>query len=180
MTADTTDDDLGSTRLHVGTEAVLHRVRSADVVAFLDLDQELFAPRYRAAEQAFGLLVRAARMVGGRSGPGRLLLQTRDPEHEVVRAALDGDPELVSDAERSRRVELALPPFGAIAEIGDQAGEAFADALRRQAAPGVVVLGPVDGSWQVRAPDHRTLCDALAGVERPPGRLRLSVDPLRI
>ncbi|HEV3401893.1 MAG TPA: hypothetical protein VG078_08740, partial [Acidimicrobiales bacterium] len=49
----------------VGTEAALHRLARAWVVAFLDLDQELLVPRYRAAEQAFGLLARAARVVGG-------------------------------------------------------------------------------------------------------------------
>ena len=36
----------------------------ADAVAFLDFDQELLAPRYRAAEQALALLARAARLVG--------------------------------------------------------------------------------------------------------------------
>ncbi len=49
----------------VGTEAVLHRAKHADVVAFLDLDAELLAPRYRAGEQAMALLARAARLVGG-------------------------------------------------------------------------------------------------------------------
>ena len=50
--------------VYVGTEAVLHRVDRADTVAFLDFDREVLAPRYRAAEQAFALLVRAARLVG--------------------------------------------------------------------------------------------------------------------
>ncbi|MEZ5168309.1 MAG: hypothetical protein R2695_18215 [Acidimicrobiales bacterium] len=36
----------------IGTEAVLHRIDRADVVAFLEFDQELLAPRQRAAEQA--------------------------------------------------------------------------------------------------------------------------------
>ena len=180
ITADTPDAAIETGRLAVGTEAVLHRVPSADVVAFLDLDQELFAPRYRAAEEALGLLVRAARLVGDRAGRGRLLLQTRAPDHEVIRAALEGDPSLVADAERRRREEFGFPPFAALAEIGDQAGAAFVEALRAVAATGVEIRGPVDGSWQVRAPDHRTLCDALAAVERPPGRLRLSVDPLRV
>ena len=175
-----TSTELGAARLHVGTEAVLHRVHDADVVAFLDFDQELFAPRYRAAEEALGLVVRAARLLGGRPHGGRLLLQTRTPEHEVVRAALEGDPHVVAEAERARRSGLGFPPFCALAEIGDQAGAAFADALVRSAPPGVQVMGPVDGSWQVRAPDHDQLCDALAAVERPPGRLRLAVDPLRI
>ena len=67
--------------LYIGTEAVLHRVPSADAVVFVDFDQELIAPRYRAAEEAFALLVRAARLVGPRSGGGRILVQTRMPDH---------------------------------------------------------------------------------------------------
>ena len=51
-----------------GTEAVLHRVRRAAAVAFLDFDQHLLAPRFGAAEEALALLARAGRLVGG---PGR-------------------------------------------------------------------------------------------------------------
>lgn len=169
-------------RVVVGTEAVLHRVDGADVVAYLDLDQELFAPRYRAAEQAMALIVRGARLAGSRSGAGagRLLLQTRDPEHEVVQAALHGDPTLVAEAERRRRSELLLPPEVAVAEVGGPAAEAFVESLRTVAPDGVLVQGPIDGRWRVRAPDHRVLCDALAAVDRPAGRLRLAVDPPRI
>ncbi len=178
ITGDTPDDQVTDNRLLVGTEAALHRVDHADVVAFLDFDQELFAPRYRAAEEAFGLLVHAARMVGDRSGGGRLLVQTRSPEHEVIQAALHGDPTLVTEAERARRELLGFPPFSAMADVGDQAGEAFVTAIPADA--GVQVQGPVDGAWRLRAPDHQVLCDVLARVERPPGRLRLAIDPPRI
>lgn len=168
-------------RLWVGTEAVLHRVPAADVVAFLDFDQELFAPRYRAAEQALTLVVRAARLVGGRHDGGRVVLQTRAPEHEVIQAALDGDPGVVAAAETDRRRQFGFPPFTAMAEVGDQAGAAFVKALAGSPAGAAVqIQGPVDGTWRLRAPDHATLCDALATVERPPGRLRLSVDPPRL
>ena len=159
----------------VGTEAVLRRVDAADAVAFLDLDAELLAPRYRAAEEALALVARAARIVGGKSGGGRLLFQTRLPRHEVVLAALHGDPSRVSDAERERRTALRWPPFSAMAHVsGAPAGEYVARLT------GVEVLGPADGAYLVRAPDHRTLCDALAAAPRPPGRLRVAVDPLRI
>jgi len=178
VTAETPAREVDRARLHVGTEAVLHQVTSADVVAFLDLDQELFAPRYRAAEQALGLIARAARIVGGRAAGGRVLLQTRTPDHEVVRAALLGDPERVARAEDDRRALLGFPPHGALAEVGDQAAEAFVAAIPE--GRGVRVQGPLDGTWRVRADDHRTLCDVLAEVPRPPGRLRLSVDPLRL
>lgn len=178
VTADTAEP-VPDTRLVVGTEAALHRIERADVVAFLDLDQELLAARHRAAEQALGLVVRAARLVGGRHGAGRLLLQTRMPDHEVVQAALHGDPTLVADAERVRRTEFRFPPEVAMAEVSGESADAFAHALRDGGLDQVDVLGPMDGRWRVTAPDHERLCNALDSVERPPGRLRLAVDPTR-
>jgi len=165
-------------RVVVGTEAVLHQVDRAEVVAFLDLDQELLAPRYRAAEQAFGLLARAARIVGRRSDGGRLVLQTRAPRHEVVLAALHADPTRVTDAEAERRDLLRFPPAAALAEVSGPSAAAFVAAFGRPAE--VDVMGPADGRWLLRAPDHQVLCDALAATPRPPGRLRVSVDPLRV
>jgi primosomal protein N' (replication factor Y) len=167
----------------VGTEAVLHRVRSADVVGFLDLDQELLAPRYRAAEQALALVARAAGLVGARDGGGRLLLQTRLPDHEVIAAAVHADPARLSEPERRRRAELRFPPVTAMAIVSGEAAEVYVDALRARvgegAAPELEVLGPADGRWLVRAPDHEQLSDALAAAPRPTGRLRVNVDPSR-
>ena len=45
---------------------------------------------------------------------------------------------------------------------------------------GIEVAEAGDGRWWVRAADHDVLCDALAQVDRPAGRLRIEVDPLRI
>ena len=162
----------------VGTEAVLHRLRGAAAVAFLDLDAELLAPRYRAAEEAMALVARAARLVGPRSGGGRLLLQTRLPDHEVVAAALHADPARVAEAEAPRRAALGFPPAAAVASVSGAAAEAFVAPLR--GTLGLEVLGPLDGRWLVRAPDVAVLCDALAAVPRPAGRLRVAVDPLRL
>ncbi len=121
----------------VGTEAVLHRVpvdaaRPVRLVVFLDADQELLAPRVHAAEQALFLLARAARLVGRRSGPGRILIQTRVPDHEVIEAVRHADPDLVTDPERTRRQELGYPPFGGLAEVSgaSEAVDAIAAALR--------------------------------------------------
>ena len=162
----------------VGTEAVLHRVASAGVVAFLDLDAELLAARYRAAEQALGLVARAARLLGGRTEGGRLVLQTRLPGHEVVQAALHADPSRVATAEAERRRVLGFPPTTALAMVSGAPAAEYVEALRL--VPELEVLGPASGRWLVRAPDHHVLCDALAATSRPPGRLRVAVDPLRI
>ncbi|MCU0268182.1 MAG: hypothetical protein MUF83_05985 [Acidimicrobiales bacterium] len=185
VTAATAGTSLPDAGVYVGTEAVLHQVDRADVVVFLDLDQELLAPRYRAAEQALGLLARAARLLGGRDRgargggePGRLVLQTRLPNHEVVQAALHADPARVAAAEHERRSLLRFPPAAALASVSGAAAGDYVAALGRPL--GVEVLGPDDGHWLVRATDHRTLCDTLAATPRPAGRLRVEVDPLRI
>ncbi|HTJ74238.1 MAG TPA: hypothetical protein VL337_02640 [Acidimicrobiales bacterium] len=161
----------------VGTEAVLHRVGSASAVAFLDFDQELLAPRYRAAEAALGLLARAARVVGGRSAGGRILVQTRVPRHEVLDAALHADPGRLALVEAARRAALRFPPETAVAAVSGAAAAAFVAGLA--GVPEVDVLGPAHDRWLVRAPDHGVLCTALAAAPRPPGRLRVEVDPLR-
>jgi primosomal protein N' (replication factor Y) len=183
-------DPLPRTPVVIGTEAVLHRISpgdGVDVIAFLDLDQELLAPRYRAAEEALALLARAARVLGGRvpasrprsaaGGVGRLVLQTRLPHHEVVEAALHGDPARVAEPERERRRALRFPPYAAIAAVS---GPAAAELAGRVAATGVEVLGPSDGRWLVRAGDSASLADAFEAAGRPSGRVRVEVDPRRL
>ena len=175
VTGESVPGSLSEARIYVGTEAVLHQVPQADVVAFLDLDQELLAPRYRAAEEALALLARASRILGGRRRDGRLVLQTRLPEHEVVQAALHADPSRVSAAERQRRRTLGYPPSTAMAAVSGAAADEYVLGVE-----GVDLLGPRDGTWLLRAPDHATLLSALEQAPRPAGRLRLDVDPLRV
>ena len=174
--SDVVDDSVAD--VFVGTEAVLHRVRRIDVVAFLDFDSELLAPRYRAAEQAMALLARAARMLGKRRDGGRLLIQTTMSDHEVVRAALAGSPSVASDAEVARRTALSLPPFSAMAIIDGDGAERFTDDLRSRS--GISVVAHRD-RWLVRATDSTALADALAETERPANsKLRVEVDPPRL
>jgi len=163
--------------VYVGTEAVLHRVERADVVAFLDFDRELLAPRYRAAEQAMGLLVKAARLLGPRSRGGRLLVQTFLPGHDVFRAALLADPTRLLAAEGERRRLLELPPVRALATVTGAGSAELTAELERSA---LVEVGGAAGSYTVRAPDWTTLGEALVGAKRATGsRARIAVDPPR-
>lgn len=166
------------TQVLVGTEALLHRVPRCDAVAFVDFDQELLARRARAGEQALALLALGSRLVGGRRRGGRVLVQTRLPAHEAILAALGADPSILTEVERSLRASLHLPPAAAMAIVsGQQAGEYCAAVLALD--PAVEVSGPDQGRYLLRAPDHATLCSTLAHLRRPPGRLRVEVDPVR-
>lgn len=175
----------------VGTEAVLHRRevrrRRPSLVAFVDFDAELYAARARAAEQALWQGVRAAHLLAGAPrGSARLLIQTHEPDHDVVRALLEADPGLLADAERERRRTYGLPPYSALAQLrGDSAvldaAAAVLDGLEHQAAG---VRADRDGDrLLVRAPDAVTLAAALAATQqavRPVGPLRCAVDPQRL
>jgi len=172
------DDAVPTERVVIGTEAVLHRIDRADIVVFLDLDQELLAPRQRAAEQALALLARAARLLGPRSDGGRLVLQTRQPEHEVVQAALRADPSVVAVAERDRRQALGAPPYGAQVLITGAGAPEFIESFG--SPEGVRIRGPVDDQWLLRADTHAPILDALEATPRPAARLRVEVDPLRV
>ena len=156
----------------------MHRVDAADVVVFLDLDQELLAVRQRAAEQAMALVAQAARIVGGRGSGGRIVVQTRQPEHEVIVAAGRGDPSLVAVAERDRRRPLRLPPYGAQVSISGAGGAEFVDTFGT--VEGVQVRGPLDDRWLLRSPELAPILDRLAEIPRPAARVRIEVDPLRV
>lgn len=176
VTGDLRDDRAlsESADVFIGTEAVLHRVRSLDVVAFLEFDSELLAPRYRAAEQALGLLARAGRLVGPASGGGQVLVQTFVPDHPVLHAAASGDTTGAWERTSAERALLGLPPCRALAEIDGAEAEEFARATGLEVAVR-------DGSALVRADDWSTLGAALAATERPKGsRLRVAVDPPRV
>ncbi|MEX2268039.1 MAG: hypothetical protein WEA75_05075 [Acidimicrobiia bacterium] len=173
----------------IGTEAVLHRAphepaRPVRMVAFLDFDQELLAPRYRAEEQALWLLVRASRLIGERRSSGVVLVQTRMPEHPVVRAAADGDPAPVLEVDLARRRALGYPPFGGLAEVSGERAAVDAACAELQRQNPLTVLGPADGRALVRAHSVEDLCDALDVADlsgaRTLGRLRVDVDPRRV
>ncbi len=175
ITGSSGETDVTGARLVVGTEAALHRVARADTVAFLDIDQHLLAPRFVAGEETLALLARASRLVGTRATEGRVLVQTRIPDHEVLRAAAHADPTLLSVPERALRQALGLPPFGALAVLRGPGGSALADGLR--SLDGLTVSLVSEERWLVRAPDHPMLCDGLAAVGRPAERVRVEVDP---
>jgi primosomal protein N' (replication factor Y) len=167
----------------IGTEAVLHRVRRAAAVSFLDIDLHLLAPRLSATEDTLSLLVRAGRLVGPRGGGpawARVQAQTRVPDHPVLVAAAAGEPARVLEAEADIRRASALPPFSALAVVSGTLADSYADALAAAAAANPrVSVSPLDETrFLVQAPDHGELCDALAGTPRPAGRgLRIEVDP---
>ena len=179
------EPDVPTAPVLIGTEAVLHRVRRASAVAFLDIDLHLLAPRLSATEDTLALFVRAGRLVGGRGSAvpsSRVLVQTRVPDHPVLDAVSLGRPAPVLADEVAVRRVAGLPPFVALAVLSGALAPAYAESFGLAAGgASVSVSALADDRFLLRAPDHETLCDLLAGVPRPSGRgLRVEVDPVTV
>jgi primosomal protein N' (replication factor Y) len=191
-----------ATPVLIGTEAVLHRVRRAAAVAFLDIDLHLLAPRLSATEETLALFVRAARLVAAR-GTGapwaRMQAQTRVPEHPLLQAVALGDPTQVLAEEGTIRRTSALPPYAALALVSGALAPVYAEALGLElqlpsgaepsgaepsgaepsGAGRSVTLSPLGNDhFLLRSDSHEPLCDLLERTPRPSGRgLRVEVDP---
>jgi primosomal protein N' (replication factor Y) len=132
------------------------------LVGVVDADLGLGGADLRAGERSVQLL----HQVGGRAGraaaPGRVMLQTYNPEHPVMQALASGDLAGFREAEAALRRPGHWPPFGRLAAVIVTADEAVAvaDACRALAmqAPvqdGLVVLGPAPAPFAMLRGRHR-------------------------
>jgi primosomal protein N' (replication factor Y) (superfamily II helicase) len=162
-------------------------------VVVVGADTALGQAEVRAAEDAYRTWSRAAAWCGpGRSGRGRLVLQTRHGGHHAVQALVRWDPEFFWRHELPRRVELRFPPArrlvlaeGPLPEEAAAARAALAGAL----GPKAELLGPAamgrgwriiakveDAEWAARA-----LRPVLAEASRTGGpRMSVDVEPLEV
>jgi primosomal protein N' (replication factor Y) len=108
----------GDADILLGTQMVakgLHfpRVR---VVGVISADSGLHFPDLRAHERAFQLLTQVAGR-SGRTSPGRVILQTYDPDHRVLRRVLGHDVEGFLAEELEQRKLLGYPPVKRLSAI---------------------------------------------------------------
>ncbi|MBW4646250.1 MAG: primosomal protein N' [Goleter apudmare HA4340-LM2] len=67
---------------------------------------------YRASERAFQTLTQVAGRAGRGDDPGRVIVQTYTPEHEVIAAVRHHDYQSFSQTELEQRQALNYPPYG--------------------------------------------------------------------
>ncbi len=148
----------------VGTQLVTkgYHFPNLTLVGVVDADLGLAGGDLRAAERSFQQIQQVAGRAGRGDKPGRVLVQTHDPEAPVIAALVSGDVAGFYAAETEARRQAAMPPFGRLAAIvisAEDAGEAEAVARRiGQAAPnvdGMAVFGPAPAPRAMLRGRHR-------------------------
>jgi len=144
----------------VGTQILAkgHHFPNLTLVGVVDADMGLFGTDFRAAEHTFQQLFQVAGRAGRGQYPGRVLLQTYQPEHPVLRAICAGDRDAFMSADMDARRAAKMPPFGQlIAIIVEGQKESVLQQYCAQlaaAAPNLTggrIMGPVPAQiYQVR------------------------------
>ncbi|MBR2441810.1 MAG: primosomal protein N' [Clostridia bacterium] len=103
----------------VGTQMIAkgHDFPSVTLVGILDADMSLHFSDYRSAERTFQLITQVAGRSGRAEEQGKVVLQTFDPENEVLRFATSYDYEGFYENEISLRAAMAFPPFSKIVRV---------------------------------------------------------------
>jgi primosomal protein N' (replication factor Y) len=143
----------GEADVLVGTQMVAkgHDFPRVTLVGVILADASLAFPDFRSAERTFQLLTQVAGRAGRADRPGRVIVQTLQPEHYALTSALRHDVDGFWALERGLRAELGYPPFsrlgaarveGLDAERAEAAAARLAEHARATAAEDLRVLGP--------------------------------------
>ena len=140
----------------VGTQMIVkgHDFPGVTLVGILLADLSLYAGDYRAAERTFQLLTQAAGRAGRGDTPGRVVIQTYQPENYAVGYAAAQDYEGFYREEMRYRTLLMYPPAAHMLCVQLQSGnedkaEKLAGQLRElfvRDDPNVLVIGPAQAS----------------------------------
>lgn len=174
----------------VGTQMIAkgHDLPNVNFVGIVDCDVGLHVPDFRAAERSFQLLTQVSGRAGRREQQGRVVLQTRVPQHASLQMTIAGNYLGFAEEELKMRQMLGYPPFQRLLRIivGAEeklAAERIAIRIAQSARTvseelGVTVLGPaaapvekVRNFWR-----YHILCKALSAAKLQNLMHRLKLD----
>ena len=184
----------GEIDILVGTQMVTkgHDFGGVTLVGVLHPDQSMHLPDFRASERVFQLIEQVAGRAGRGDRPGRVIVQTYNPEHPAIVAVRGHDYEGFVRAEMVERRESGYPPFSRMialrldganeAEVRVAAAAVAAEAGRAGGAR-VVLRGPAEAPIaRVRGRSRfqvwlaSTDRAALAASARAAGQVKLAAD----
>jgi primosomal protein N' (replication factor Y) (superfamily II helicase) len=174
----------GAPAILVGTQMLAkgHHFPNLTLAIILDADGGFLSSDFRGPEHAGQLILQVAGRTGREKIAGRVLIQSRHPDHPLLQLLLSGDYHKLADALLRERREVGLPPFGHLALIRTESAKAeegmalLGEVAALEGLPeGVQLLGPIPAPIERRQARFRTQLLLLA-PDRPP--LHRAIDAL--
>ena len=193
----------GEVQVLVGTQMVAKGLDLPNVtlVGVVLADVGIYRPDFRAGERAFSLLCQVAGRAGRGPDPGRVIIQTYNPDHYAVAAAAHQDYSTLFHTEISARRRQGNPPFNRLVKLLYQdmsqtaaqrqaisAARLFKERIRSHGLTDVRVIGPAPGvpprlrgryRWNLLL-RGRNLHRFLEGVDLPTKGVTIDVDPVEL
>ena len=190
----------GKADILIGTQVVARGLDLPRVglVGVINADTALNLPDFRAGERTFQLMLQVAGRAGRGEFPGRVVVQSYQPAHYAIAAAVRHDYKAFYDKELEYRRMLGYPPFGELAvltvqHIAEADGLQLAHNLKKKlelardssGITGIDFIGPAPAfvprrrgkyRWQI-AVKGRNIIDFLSKAGLPSG-IAINVDPL--
>ncbi len=184
----------------VGTQMIAKGldIPGVTVVGVVNADIGLHAPDFRASERAFQLLCQVAGRAGRGSAPGRVIVQTYEPENQAIQAAAAQDYRQFYLVETQFRRQLRYPPYSRMARLtcartsrrdaqsaAGQLTRALRAEIRSRGMMNTRVIGPAPAQWERLRGRYRWQITVIADeptelletVALPPG-WTVDVDPM--
>jgi primosomal protein N' (replication factor Y) (superfamily II helicase) len=190
----------------VGTQMITkgHDFPFITLVGVISADTSLNMPDFRAGERTFQQLTQVSGRSGRGSAPGRVVIQTFNPQHYALKHVLNHDYKSFYEEEIAFRKELKYPPFGRIINLRISATkkEALLDQakllgkmakkLSTQLGNKVEIIGPAESPlakikgryrWQMLLKSenasalHQLARELLTKMEKSTVKITVDVDP---
>jgi primosomal protein N' (replication factor Y) len=156
----------GSANIILGTQMLAkgHHFPNVTLVALIDADSGLFGLDYRATERLAQLVMQVAGRAGRAEKKGRVILQTRQPEHPLLNTLITQGYRQFAITALAERRQAKLPPYSYQAIWRAQANkpglpfaflQSVVELIHRQKNPQIAVFGPVPAPMEKRAGVYR-------------------------
>jgi primosomal protein N' (replication factor Y) len=180
----------GQVRILLGTQMIAKGLDFPNVtlVGVINADTVLHFPDFRAAERTFQLITQVAGRTGRGEKGGRVLVQTFNPDHPAIVAAVRHDYAAFAESELPSRQMFSYPPFASmvrlvirgpqepiVKQFAEYLGQRLAGCPCVPAAGATSPLGGTPSGGGQAAPRHRVLGPAPAPFAKLRGLYRYQI-----
>jgi len=147
----TGDFEDGKIDIIVGTQMITKGLdfKNVSLVGILNADSLLHFPDFRSHERAFQLLTQIIGRAGRKDNNGKVILQTRNPEHPIIQMVANYNFTDFFNSQISERKEYKYPPYTRLIEISvrhKDMAKALSTASQLKKSlnnvPEIIILGP--------------------------------------